>query len=36
MLAEVDEEVLNGRTRSHSVAGVSLSAKKRKLNPTLE
>ncbi|TGO82281.1 hypothetical protein BPOR_0872g00020 [Botrytis porri] len=37
-LAEVDEELLNGRTRSQSVAGVSSSssAKKRRLDPTLE
>ncbi|TGO56543.1 hypothetical protein BCON_0076g00210 [Botryotinia convoluta] len=36
VLAEVDEELLNGRTQSQSVDGVSLSAKKRKLNLTLE
>ncbi|TGO24714.1 hypothetical protein BPAE_0096g00200 [Botrytis paeoniae] len=36
VLVEVDEELLNGRTQSQSVAGVSSSAKKRRLNPTLE
>ncbi|TGO62135.1 hypothetical protein BOTNAR_0118g00120 [Botryotinia narcissicola] len=35
VLEEVDEELLNGRTQSRSVADVS-SAKKRRLNPTLE
>ncbi|TGO10108.1 hypothetical protein BTUL_0144g00220 [Botrytis tulipae] len=36
VLEEVDEELLNGRTQSQSVADVSSSAKKRRLNPTLE
>ncbi|KAF5872118.1 uncharacterized protein Bfra_009147 [Botrytis fragariae] len=36
VLADVNDEVLNGTTRSQSVAGVSSSSKKRKLNPTLE
>ncbi|KAF7943924.1 uncharacterized protein EAE97_005994 [Botrytis byssoidea] len=36
VLEEVGEELLNGRTQSRSVADVSSSAKKRRLNPTLE
>ncbi|TGO39726.1 hypothetical protein BHYA_0049g00620 [Botrytis hyacinthi] len=36
VLEEVDEELLNRRTQSQSVADVSSSAKKRRLNPTLE
>ncbi|KAF7919834.1 hypothetical protein BELL_1350g00020 [Botrytis elliptica] len=36
VLTDVNDEVLNGRTRSQSVAGVSSSPKKRRLDPTLE